>query len=75
MDITKRLRNPVRHGSESQDQAKARHFRERHEAANEIERMRDALEWISNNGPEDAWELRDKAREALKPNVEVRGEP
>mgnify|MGYP006909076145 CR=1 FL=1 len=35
------------------------------EAAEENERMRLALEWISENGPDDAYELRTKAREAL----------
>ena len=35
------------------------------EALDEIERLRTALEWISNNGPDDAYELRAKADEAL----------
>lgn len=39
------------------------------EAADEIERLRAALEWIADNGPDDAWDLREKAREALAPNV------
>ena len=36
------------------------------EALDEIERLRAAMEWISENGPDDAWELRQKAREALE---------
>lgn len=35
------------------------------EALSEIERLRDALDWITENGPDDAWDLREKAREAL----------
>ncbi|TXH50484.1 MAG: hypothetical protein E6Q97_20305 [Desulfurellales bacterium] len=35
----------------------------------QIERLRAALEWITENGPDDAWDLRDKAREALTPNA------
>lgn len=35
-----RLRHPVRFGAESQEQAMDRHFKERKEAANEIENLR-----------------------------------
>jgi hypothetical protein len=35
----------------------------------EIERLREALEWIGDNGPDDAWGLREKARQALQPNA------
>ena len=35
------------------------------EAADEIERLRAALLWISDNGPDDAFELRQKALDAL----------
>lgn len=38
------------------------------EAIDEIERLRAALDWISDNGPDDAYELREKARAALAPN-------
>lgn len=31
----------------------------------EVERLRSALEWISDAATDDAWQLRDKAREAL----------
>ncbi len=34
-------------------------------ALDELKRLRAALEWISENGPDDAYELREKAREAL----------
>lgn len=37
---------------------------ERSEGA-EIKKFRSALEWISENGPDDAYELREKARDAL----------
>lgn len=35
-------------------------------AAAEIESLREALEWIMDNGPDDAWELRERARAALE---------
>jgi hypothetical protein len=39
------------------------------EAIGEIERLRAALDWISDNGPDDAYDLREKAREALALNI------
>jgi hypothetical protein len=36
------------------------------EALSEIERLRSVLEWIAENGPDDAWDLRTKARQALE---------
>lgn len=39
----------------------------------EISRLREALEWISDNGPDDAWELREKARKALAPTGGLKG--
>lgn len=31
----------------------------------EVKKLREALEWISDNGSDDAWDLRHKARQAL----------
>lgn len=39
------------------------------EAVREIERLRGVLAWIAENGPDDAYDLRDVARDALKPRV------
>lgn len=38
-ELKKRLRTPVRFGAETQEQAKQRHFKERHEAADAIESL------------------------------------
>lgn len=35
------------------------------EALSEIEHLCSVLEWIVENGPDDAWDLRSKARQAL----------
>jgi hypothetical protein len=43
-ELVKRLRNPVRFGNESQEQAKQRHFMDRQEAAAALESLQRELE-------------------------------
>lgn len=79
MDITERLRSPVRYGTETQEQAKARHFRERHEAADEILKLRELLRccrtWIDpkETGDTDSESLCWQVDDALPPNAALTG--